>query len=93
MRSNVAPMLLEQRDLRSGAEKRVRGECLHVMTRTNEGEDGGTCVKNWKKRRTIRDRIPLVSDVPIAGNKVVTSAQSLPYNFLVYIMLTGNDRP
>jgi hypothetical protein len=46
MRSNVMPILLEQRELRSGAEKRVRGECLHVMTRANEGEDGDTCVKN-----------------------------------------------
>jgi hypothetical protein len=78
MRSNVAPMLLEQRDLRSGAEKRVRAKCLYVVTRTNEGENGETCVKNWKKRRTMRDRIPLVSDVPIARNKVITSAQSLP---------------
>lgn len=83
MCSNVAPMLLEQRDLRSEAEKRVRGECLHVMTRTNEGEDGETCVKNWKKRRTIKDRIPLVSDVPIARNKVIISAQPQTPKFLV----------
>ena len=82
MRSNMAPMLLEQRDLRSGAEKRVRGECLHVMTRTNEGEDGETCVKNWKKRRIIRERIPLVSDVPITPIKVITSAQSRTPKFL-----------
>jgi hypothetical protein len=38
MCSNVAPMLLEQRDLRSEAEKRVRAKCLYVMTRMDEGE-------------------------------------------------------
>lgn len=41
----------------------------------------------------MRDRIPLVSDVPIARNKVITSVQSLPYNLLICIMLTGHDRP
>ena len=41
----------------------------------------------------MRDRIPLVSDVPVTHTNAKKSAQLLTPKSLVYIVLTGNDRP